>query len=221
MLNRFLRLKRRFSWGPKASSGMSQQQQGSGWSRLNQRSVVRLRSKPYMLLYVLLLQLQALRSAPALALSSTPAASRSSCTSSDCESAVTRRPRHLQIHHTLPRTHQVSAAADLAPLSPISTSTSDAPGGMHEAAGEHSKPPEWWPEGATEPTPLPDLDAMVRASGVTTDSPFLLVGVLTSPASAERRAAVRATWQRFVTHTRTALVLVRYVMGRNAAEVRT
>jgi hypothetical protein len=171
-----------------------------------------------MLLWVLLLlQLPALQSGRALALSSATTISPSSYDRSSL--THTFQSRHLQAERALLSRGERTAAVDPSPAN--SSAASNAPGAAHGDAAEHLKPPEWWPEGATEPTGMPDLDAMVRASGMTTDSPFLLVGVLTSPASAERRAAVRATWQRFVTHTRTALVLVRYVMGRNAAEVRT
>ena len=79
--------------------------------------------------------------------------------------------------------------------------------------------PDWWPVNASVPAPLPDLDALVRDAGVSTHAPFLLLGVLTSYETAHRRAAVRVTWQRYVTHMPTQMVLLRYVMSRSSAEV--
>jgi hypothetical protein len=72
--------------------------------------------------------------------------------------------------------------------------------------------PAHWPAAALEATPLPDVDAMVRGAGVTSDAPFLVIGVLSSRRRYRRRVAVRSTWQRFVTHAPTASVHVRFVL---------
>lgn len=83
----------------------------------------------------------------------------------------------------------------------------------------HAQIPKHWPEGALEATPLPDLDAMVLDAGVTTDRPFLFIGVLSSKRTFRRRVNVRGTWLRFVTHMPTSSVQVRFVLA--ADEVRT
>lgn len=72
-----------------------------------------------------------------------------------------------------------------------------------------------WPPGALIATPLPDLDAQIAAANVTMDRPFLLIGVLSSRRTYRRRVTIRQTWARFITHTATHAVHVRFVIGRN------
>lgn len=77
-----------------------------------------------------------------------------------------------------------------------------------------------WPPGALETTPLPDIDAMVADSGVTTDRPFLLIGVLSSKRTFRRRVNVRNTWLQFITHKPTRSVLVRFVLSPDEVRAR-
>jgi hypothetical protein len=89
----------------------------------------------------------------------------------------------------------------------------------HVQVAEHKPPPPGprrrpsWPEGADEPVPLPDLDAMVRAGGITTDQPFLFIGVLSSRRTSRRRTTVRNTWLRYVTHMPTHTVDIKFVLS--------
>ena len=79
--------------------------------------------------------------------------------------------------------------------------------------------PAHWPTQALTPTTLPDVDDMVKTAGLTTDAPFLLIGVLSSQQTQRRRITVRKTWQQYMTHTPTHTVQLRFVLGHN--EVRS
>ena len=59
---------------------------------------------------------------------------------------------------------------------------------------------------------LPDLDAMIRAAGVDSASPFLFIGILSSQRTFRRRITVTSTWLQFVTHTPTYLVEAKFIL---------
>lgn len=50
-------------------------------------------------------------------------------------------------------------------------------------------------------------------AGVTTDKPFLFIGVLSSRRTFRRRLTVRNTWLQYVTHTPTKMVDVKFVLS--------
>eukprot|EP00892_Ulva_mutabilis_P006228 jgi/Ulvmu1/3978/UM182_0006.1 len=77
--------------------------------------------------------------------------------------------------------------------------------------------PPYWPPNAARPSPLPDLDAMIRDAGITTDTPFLFIGILSSRRTSRRRITVTNTWLQFVTATNSTLVEARFVLTPDEA----
>ena len=111
--------------------------------------------------------------------------------------------RHTDNGHPVPLLRQATAADGTV-------------GVQHRQLADLSAP---FPRSALTPAPYPDLDAVIRDAGVTTVPPFLLIGVLSSGETAKQRAAVRDTWGRFVTHTHTRLVHVKFILNKH--EVRS
>jgi hypothetical protein len=84
--------------------------------------------------------------------------------------------------------------------------------GNTTVGGKHT---EKWPPDALKAAPMPDIDAMVTAAGITTDKPFLFIGVLSSRRTYRRRVTVRNTWAHFITHMQTDTIQLRFVLARD------
>ena len=89
------------------------------------------------------------------------------------------------------------------------------PAGDRRLAATHALQPSHWPHSALDGADWPCLDDMVRAAGVSTGAPFLLVGVLSSRKSYRRRVTVKDTWQRAMAHVATVSVQLRFVLGHD------